>query len=58
MMTMYERWLIDCVFFRGWTTLKCAKFLNENDPEKTWLAEAILDDFNKIVTVTEGNGDT
>lgn len=35
---MYRRWLLECVFVRGWSTFKCAKEIGADDA-------AVLADF-------------
>jgi hypothetical protein len=43
---MYRRRLIDCVFFRGWSTLKCAREIGA-DPNQ------VLLDFNEATRKNE-----
>ena len=48
---MYERWLLDCVFRRGWSTLKCTNRMNEGIPSDEKIDPAvILADFDEIVS--------
>lgn len=48
---MYRRWLLSCVFERGWSTLKCANILLADNPDLDPVAfrEAVREDFERFV---------
>lgn len=38
---VYERWLLECVLIRGWTTVKCAREICAKPKD-------VLKDFNEL----------
>jgi len=49
---MYERWLLESVLIRGWTTLKCAQTMKSDKWPCGAKPETVLKEFNDLV---EGN---
>ena len=49
---MFERWLLESVLIRGWTTLKCARTMKSDKWPCGAKPETILEEFNRLV---EGN---